>query len=129
MRPNDKQYVAISAIWYERFLECSRTQGTDEFPNSVMRFYYSLLNINDEDLAIQTKVKEYMENVWEPSIKKKIEAVTSYTNDMDTISVDSRYIIADNIHLVFTFIIQTIQDSGIGWHTTDATQSFNITQE
>ena len=124
-----KNYVAISAIWYERFLECSRTQGTIEFPASVWRFYHSLLNLNKDDLAILNKVKNYKETVWEPKTIQLVRQQTQFTNDPDTIDFEHKQIIAQYIHELFSFIIQTIQDTGIGWHTTDDIQSFNITQE
>jgi len=125
----NKQYLAISAIWYERFLECSRTQGTQEFPQSVWRFYHSLLDLDTEELAIKTKVKEYKENIWEPKIKELVEYATRFTNDIDVYDFEYRQITAQHIHELFSFIIQTIQDTGIGWHTTDEVQSFSITQE
>ena len=112
-----QQYVAISAIWYERFLECSRTYGTSEFKDSVLRFYHSLLDLDKEELAIKTKVTEYKETIWDPHINELVKQATQYTNDRDTIDVDTRGIIKDNIHELFNFIIQTIQDTGIGWHT------------
>ena len=124
-----QQYLAISAIWYERFLECSRTCGTSEFPSSVMRFYHSLLNLNDDDLAILDIVTEWKKKTWEPKIKEMVDQVRRQTNDIDTIDFERKQIIKDHIHELFTFIIQTIQDSGIGWHTSDSMQSFNITQE
>ena len=125
----DKQNVAVSAIWYERFLECSRTFGTNEFPNSVMRFYHSLLDLNDDDLAILKRVTEWKKKTWEPKIEEMVNQVRQQTNDIDTIDFERKQIIKDHIHELFTFIIQTIQDSGIGWHTSDSIQSFNITQE
>jgi len=125
----DKQYLAISAIWYERFLECSRTFGTSEFTNSVLRFYHSLINLDHDDLAILDIVTEWKKKTWEPKIKEMVDQVRRQTNDIDTIDFERKQIIKDNIHELFTFIIQTIQDSGIGWHTSDSMQSFNITQE
>lgn len=125
----DKQYLAISAIWYERFLECSRTFGTVEFPSSVWRFYHSLLNLNNDELAIKDKVKEYVEMVWMPRIESMVEAVTVNTTDAGVQDFEKEQIIAQYIHEVFSFIIQTIQDSGIGWTTQDNLQQFMITQE
>ena len=125
----NKQYLAISAIWYERFLECSRTQGTQEFPQSVWRFYHSLLNLDVDELEIKKKVEEYVENTWEPNIKEQVDYSTRYTNDIDVYDFEYRQITAQHIHELFSFIIQTIQDTGIGWHTTDNMQNFNITQE
>ena len=125
----NKQYLAISAIWYERFLECSRTYGTMEFPASVWRFYYSLLDLDKEELAIKTKVKTFVEETWEPDIQKKTREVNPHNNDPGIYDFDKQQIISQYIHEVFSFIIQTIQDTGIGWHTTDNMQSFNITQE
>jgi len=129
MKNWDKQYVAVSAIWYERFLECSRTCGTSEFPNSVMRFYHSLLNLNKDDLAILDIVTEYKKKTWNPKIEQLVDQVKQHTNDIDTIDFERKQIIKDHIHELFTYIIQTIQNSGIGWHTQDSMQSFNITQE
>ena len=125
----DKQYLAISAIWYERFLECSRTYGTIEFPQSVWRFYYSLLDLDKEELAIKKKVTKYVEEIWEPSIIKKTREANPHNNDPGIYDFDKQQIIAQHIHEIFSYIIQTIQDTGIGWHTTDNIESFNIKQE
>ena len=112
----DKQYLAISAIWYERFLECSRTYGTIEFPQSVWRFYYSLLDLDKEELAIKKKVTKYVEEIWEPSIIKKTRETNPHNNDPGIYDFDKQQIIAQHIHEIFSYIIQTIQDTGIGWH-------------
>jgi len=115
----DSGFIAVSAIWYERFLECSRTCMTSEFVNSVWRFYHSLINLDSENdkLAIKDMVRNYVENVWRPKINKIIEDNTHYTNDSDVIRLESRLVESQYIHEVFDFIIQTIQDSGIGWQT------------
>lgn len=128
MKP-ERGFVAISAIWYERYLECSRTCMTNEFPKSVWRFYYSLLNLDDEEKAIKNKAKEYIETIWQPKIDNIVEVNTRDTSDPDTVALERRLTEAHLIHELFEFIIQTIQDSGIGWTITDNMQQFMITQE
>jgi hypothetical protein len=123
-----KQHLLVSAIWYERFLECTRTHGTSEFPKSVMRFYISLINLDHDELNILDKVREYKKN-WDQQIVEKVKQATQYTNDSGSIDFERQQIVSENIHELFTFIIQTIQDSGIGWSTQDNYQSFDIKQE
>lgn len=129
----DNRNLAIMMIWYERFLECSRTQGTSEFPKSVWRFYHSLLNINNDDLAIKSKVISYVDNEWKPEIKKRVrKTMIQYTgaqNDSSISDMEYGFKEAQYIYLVFDFIIQVIQDSGLGWPTKDDIQNFQITQE
>jgi serine protease inhibitor len=127
----DSGFVAVSAIWYERFLECSRTCMTSEFVNSVWRFYRSLINLDSENdkLAIKDMVKNYVENVWQPKINKVIEDNTHYTNDGDVIRLESRLVESQYIHEVFDFIIQTIQDSGIGWNVSSDAYHYMLSQE
>lgn len=108
-------FIAISAIWYERFLECSRTYGTSEYPHSVWRFYHSLLNLGTDKLAIKTIIQNYVENEWEPMTLYLLIKQTRYTTDSDVINHNRKQIELQHIHLVFDHIVQTIQDSGIGW--------------
>ena len=123
----DKQNVAISIIWTRRYIECSDTHGTSDFPASVMRFYRSLLNINHDKLNILDKVTEYKENIWEPEIENIVNQVRQQTNDIDTIDFERKQIIKDHIHKLFTFIIQTIQDSGVGWTiNTSGGRGYNV---
>ena len=125
----DRNNIVISAIWYERFLECSRTFGTGEFPSSVMRFYNSLLDIDDDELAIFSKVKEYKETVFDVLIERIVLENTFNTNDVNTIETERMSAVRDNIHLLFRMIIQTIQDSGIGWSTGMDIKTYSISQE
>ena len=125
----DRSFVAISAIWYERFLECSRTYGTIEFKNSVWRFYHSLLNLDEDQYAIYNKVKEYVENSWMPGLEETIRETAESLSDPSSIEHEREMIESQYIVEVFHFITQAIQDSGIGWHTMDNVQSFQISQE
>ena len=125
----DRNNIVISAIWYERFLECSRTFGTVEFPRSVMRFYNSLLDIDNGDLAIYSKVKTYKEDVFDPLIENIVLEATFNTNDLNVIETERCIAVRDNIDRLFRVIIQTIQDSGIGWATGYDVKSYNINQD
>lgn len=109
--------IAISAIWYERFLECSRTQGTSEYPASVWRFYHSLLNLGNDKIAIKDKVDKYLVDEWKPEVNYYVEKNTTHTTDVDVIEGERKLMEASFIHKLFNFIAQTIQDSGIGWST------------
>ena len=119
-----KHFIAVSAIWFERFLECSRSQGSSFFSKSVWRFYHSLLNLGEDKLAIKNLVKDYIDTVWYPELMIVVSDDCSRSNvstDMDY-DMSNRKLIYDlneQIHVVklFEFIIQTIQDSGIGWQT------------
>ena len=122
-------FIAISAIWYERFLECSRTYGTGEYPSSVWRFYHSLLNLGKDELAIKDIIQDYVENDWEPRIKYILTKTTQYTTDPGVINFNQKTLEAQYIHEIFDMIVQTIQDSGIGWTITEQMQQFMITQE
>lgn len=115
MKQHDKGFVAISAIWYERFLECSRTCRTSEFPNSVWRFYHSLINLDDKELAIKNIVTDYINDKWQPKINNIVEQNTINTTDDSSIDVEYRLVESHLITELFEFIIQTIQDSGVGW--------------
>ena len=106
----DRNNIVISAIWYERFLECSRTFGTVEFPGSVMRFYNSLLDIDKDELAIYSKVKTYKEDVFDPLIENIVLEATFNTNDLNVIETERGIAVRDNIDRLFRVIIQTIQD-------------------
>jgi len=119
---NKQKYLAIAAIWFERFLECSRTFGTREFSNSVWRFYHSLLNLGEGKLAIRNLVGKYYTEVWYPQLMEVVEADCERSNvsvDQD-FDMSNRKLIYDGneqiqiVHL-FEFITQTIQDSGRGW--------------
>jgi len=127
MKQNNN-YLAVSAIWYERFLECSRTHGTNQFPSSVQRFYVSLLDLDKEDLAIKTKVKNYKENTWQERVNYIVQKNTELTTDPGTIESERELVEAGMSDELFEFIIQTIQDSGIGWPTQEDMKQYTISQ-
>jgi len=123
MKKKERNTIIISAIWYERFLECSRTYGTPTFTSSVWRFYRSLLNINNENLNIKTQVSEYIKNTWRPNVnriaQRRLTTDNISTNDDNNIALYTDEVVNERIVEIFEFIIQAIQDSGIGWHTFD----------
>lgn len=132
-----KSFVAVSAIWFERYLECSRTQGTPEFTKSVWRFYHSLLNLEPSGkLAIKDIAEIYVDKTWNPELLEKVRDDCERNN----VSIDqnhdmmSRQLIYDSnvathiIHL-FSYITQSIQDSGVGWPSEQQMQTFIYSQE
>lgn len=121
--------VVISAIWTRRFVECSDMQGTNEYPASVWRFYHSLLNLDDDKKAIKSKVDKYLVDEWKPEVNYYVEKNTVHTTDVDVIEGERKLIEASFIHKLLYFIIQNIQDSGVGWHTNDDMQNYMISQE
>lgn len=115
-------FVAVSAIWYERFLECSRTYGTDIFTKSVWRFYHSLLNLGEGKLAIKNIVYQYYTEEYLPELEYRInESIDSknvtYGLRKGIKALEEQRLIVN----LFEYIIQTIQDSGVGWPTYVAT--------
>jgi len=136
MEPTKEQSLAVASIWYERYLECSRTYGTDEFPNSVWRFYRSLLNLGKEKLAIKDIVQNYVTNTWYPEIYELIKADCKRDRvDLDMKSHRGRRELIKKqnekreICKIFEFIIQTIQDSGKGWPSQEELTNFRISQQ
>jgi hypothetical protein len=133
MKTKNTSFVAISAIWYERYLECSRTLRTSVFVDSVWRFYHSLLNIGSGDLAIKDKVSEYYKDIWQPKLLDKYNEEVR-VNNISSSDVSSKNIIYSEIEKdmaveLFTKIIQIIQDSGIGFQIRDEAYSYLLSQE
>lgn len=114
---NRNPYVGVTSIWHERYLECSRTCMTSMFYDSVMRFYKSLLDLDNNDKAIWTKVNKYYEEEWSPMVKKII--IDNTRNIVDESAKDGEYRIEAPKHIdkLYRKIIQTIQDSGVGFQT------------
>lgn len=115
------RFIQVSAIWYERFLECSRTQGTPIFPSSVWRFYHSLLDLGKKELAIQSIVADYYFKEWLPELRNKVnermeKEISDSAGILKGIEIEEE---ANTIVNLFDFIKQTIQDSGIGWQIGD----------
>jgi hypothetical protein len=109
--------VAVNVIWFERFVECSRSQGTPNFVDSVWRFYWSLIDLGEGDYAIKTKVDNYIKDTWRPEFKKQYnQEIENQQSDTDAIK---RFLYssveANRIPYLFNFIIQTIQNSELGW--------------
>ena len=127
-----KHNVAVAVIWFQRYKECSDTQGTPRFTSSVWRFYHSLLNLGDE-LPVKTKVSEYIKNIWKPNVdqivQRRLTLDNISTNDDNNISLYTDEVINERIVELFEYIIQTIQDSGVGWPTHEEITSYMITQE
>lgn len=124
-----QDYVAISAIWYERFLECSRTNRTSEFVDSVYRFYNSLLDLDDKDLAIKKKVDGYYKDSYIPVVDGEVKQRTRYVMDNDAVEAERSIVEREHINKLFHFIIQTIQDSGIGWGTSEYYDRYHLSQD
>lgn len=124
----NKQYLAISAIWYERYLEGTRTYKTSEFPDSVDRFCISLVDLDcdNEELAIDSKVNKFIKEDWEPRIYEMVNRITRHTSDPGVIDFERQQIIAQHKDEVFKFIIQTIQDSGIGWNQGHGGKGYDV---
>lgn len=123
---NDKKSnIAVAAIWYERFLECSRTYSTSEYPNSVWRFYHSLLNLGEGKLSVKDIIQDYVEKEWEPKKNYLLAKLTQYTTDSDVINFNAKTLEAQYVHEVFDRIVQTIQDGGIGWPTAEEMKTFS----
>jgi len=125
----ERHNVAIAAIWFKRYGECSDTHGTSEYPKSVWRFYHSLHNLGEDKLAIKDIVTRYIQKEWYPKTRYILERTTKYTTDPDVISFYRKTIEAQYIHEIFDKIAQTIQDSGIGWPTIEEMKQYMITQE
>jgi len=49
-------------------------------------------------------------------------------SDLSIIRLEGHLVESECIEEIFSYIIQTIQDSGVGWYTQDDIQSYNITQ-
>ena len=128
MKTDKHQYVGITSIWYERYLECSRTCMTSIFYDSVMRFYKSLLDLDDDEKAIYSKVKKYYENEWIPMVRNKVRLNTRDTTDEGILDEEYKIICSQCIDELYRFIIQTIQDSGVGWPMNPDIDQYFISQ-
>ena len=128
--------IAVAAVWYERYVECSRTQGYKGFPNSVWRFFHSLTNLGEDKLAIKNIVKDYIDNVYQPELINKvvkacIDENITLNQAFDESNRRKIYELIENVHIVelFSFIVQTIQDSGVGWPTEKQMETYRIQQD
>ena len=123
--------LAVVSIWYERYLECSRTHGTQEFIKSVWRFYHSLLNIGDDKLAIKNIVREYINDTWYPYVLERVEQELQQQGNisMGAKQKIKQLVMNEEIVKLFEHIIQTIQDSGRGWPTKEEIETYKIIQE
>jgi hypothetical protein len=105
--------------WYECMVNRSRFYGTTLFKTKVMAYYHSLLNLDNDKLAIWNKCKEYYDNIWMPKINT---IVTDSAHDfVDESAINHERGITEDEEIVdlFHFINQTIQDSGKGWRILD----------
>lgn len=130
MTKEKKPFIAVSLIWFERFMECSRCQGSPEFPRAVWKFVHSLVNLGSDKKAIKDRVTDYIEKTWYPHFIEVVNADCENSNvsDMDY-DMLSRKLIFDlneqsQIVNLFEFITQTIQDSGVGWPTQEQFDSY-----
>ena len=125
----DKRTVAVTAIWYERYLECSRTAMTDVFYYSVMRLYHSLLDLDDGERAIRSKVDRYYTGVWRPLVDRIVNENTRDTVDESIHEEEERIVLGQQAHLLFRYIIQVIQDSGVGFQLSDDMYNYLLSQK
>ena len=123
VKTHEQNFIAVACIWYERYLECSRMYGTRMFTKAVWSFYHSLLDIDHDERAIKTKVTKYLNDEWLPLVKDNASAMKLkdkvHGNDVESHKSYNR--IAEDRMAVYLYehIIQTIQDSGIGWPTNE----------
>ena len=134
MKKDYKSYVAIASIWYRRYMECSDLIGYDDlFTKAVWKFYWSLLDVDEDDKAIKTKVDKYLNDEWRPSLHIAIADSMKQDhispNDKTNYRLYYRLNENDLIKYLFTKIIQTIQDSGIGFQINPEMQDFLISQD
>jgi len=117
---NPRDHLAISKLWYQCYAMCLEVYGTEMFPNAVMRFKTALIDLKD-GAKVKSKVDGYYKNTWMPRVKKQIDAYTR-ENYMQLDSAFTRFyrdhVINNEMPNLFMFIIQTIEDSGIGFHAT-----------
>jgi hypothetical protein len=113
----DQAFVLPTAVWFERYIECSRTYDTPEFVHSVKRFYRSLLDLDktNEDNKIMTKTNNFYFNEWKPKVDDISRRKSSYTTDIDTIESIRKEVESEYIYELFDFIKQIIQFSEAGW--------------
>jgi hypothetical protein len=114
----EKRNVAIAELWTKHYELCSFTNGTDEFVRNVYNFYDCLIDLDDDKKAIATKVKRYYDTVYEPELNSLIDSAIAYTSDLSSQEEERQIVTKNHIRKLFRFIIQTIQDSGIGWQST-----------
>lgn len=112
-----KGNIPIHFVWFERIRECSASQGTSNFVDSVWRLYWILIDLGEDNLAIQSKVEEYIKNEWKPEFKNQYDKeLSNQQSDTDAIK---RFIYSsveqDRIPYLFRFIVQTIQNAKLGW--------------
>ena len=119
----EKQNIAISLVWYERYIDCSRSYKTTQFYNDVERFYNSLLDIDHDKRAIRSMVTKYIDDEWSPSIRAEIVERTAGYDESSKAAI-SKLVVDNKAEDLFHFIIQAIQDSGIGWPNQDQIDSY-----
>jgi len=130
MRENRNQNVAISIVWYRRFCETSDCIGTEHESDAVWKFYHSLLNLGEGKLAIKDIVQEYIRNTWRPKVVSFYEDTIGVNRGVPELELtysrdaENRY-----IKELFSFIIQTIQDSGVGFPTVNEITKFEYDTE
>ena len=130
----DKKYnVAVAVIWFTCYADCQKTYGSEYFTNSVWCFYHMLNDLDNDKMAIKTKVSNYIKNTWKPNVNhiahKRLTTDNISPNDENNIALYTDEVTNERIVELFEFIIQTIQDSGVGWPTQDEIKSYMISQE
>ena len=121
-----KENIAVSYVWLRRFVECSDLIGTEGATSAVWRFYDSLIDIGEDKLAIKTIVTDFINNVWRPKVNDYILEHIEACEGLEELEIRLKNE-AEKLHirLLFNFIIQTIQDSGIGWPTIEDEENFS----
>ena len=123
------QFVAVSQIWTKAYYNCMETYGTDLFITKVWGFYHSLLDLGqDDELKIKSKVTNYIKEIWDPAFNEAVaESVKEETSDtQNVLEWHMSKVMRIHIKALYEYIIQTIQDSGIGWEFSKGGGGYDI---
>ena len=126
-----QKFVPMALVWFERYMDCSRLYGSDQFPHEVWKFYHSLANLGKDKLAIRDITRKYYNDVWYPGFIKEVVAEC----DRKHISLEGEHdlsnrqfvhglVMKDHIGRLYEFIIQTIQNAGCAWPTREQFEGY-----
>jgi len=127
---NRQQYIAISQLWTKAYFNCMEAQAFNPpiFAEVVESFYDSLLDLGPDKLQIRTIVETYYNTELMPFYDLLVseEINNNWANtrgNLDRIKRDKKKLL---MPLLYKKIIQTIQDSGIGWELSKGGDGYDI---
>ena len=110
--------IGLNKQWERDVQACSETFETKEYGSMVKRFQYNIPNIHNGP-SLSNIIEAYKTNeldVFKKEALKGWKKANPYINSLEQINEEEEEIQAEAYKMLYTFIIQTLEENGFGFY-------------